>query len=120
LGDGECNEGSIWEAIMLAATLKQKNYTLIIDFNHLQGMGSDVIHQNNLGERFASFGFKVKEINGNDIEQIIPALRDQDGPLAIIAHTVKGFGVSLTENRLEWHYKSPDDGQLELAYKELQ
>jgi len=120
LGDGECNEGSVWEAVMLASTLKQKNYTLIIDFNHLQGMGRDVIHQHNLGERFAAFGFKVKEVNGNDIGQLIPALEDRDGPVAIIAHTIKGYGVSFTEDRLEWHYKSPNDEQLELAYKELQ
>jgi len=120
MGDGECNEGSIWEAVMLAATLKQKNYTLIVDFNHLQGMGRDVIYQPNLGERFAAFGFKVKEVNGNDIKQLVPALQDRDGPFAIIAHTVKGFGVSFMEDRLEWHYKSPNDEQLKLALEELQ
>ena len=120
MGDGECNEGSVWEAVMLAATLKQKNYSLIIDFNHLQGMGRDVIHQQNMGKRFTAFGFKVKEINGNDIEQIVPALQDREGPLVIIAHTVKGFGVSFTEDRLEWHYKSPNDEQLALALKELE
>lgn len=120
LGDGECNEGSVWEAVMLASTLKQKNYTLIVDFNHLQGMGGDVIHQPNLAERFAAFGFKVKEVDGNDIGQLIPVLQDRDGPLAVIAHTVKGFGVSFTENKLEWHYKSPNDEQLETALKELQ
>jgi transketolase len=119
LGDGECNEGSVWEAVMLASTLKQKNYTLIIDFNHLQGMGRDVINQHNLGERFAAFGFKVHEINGNDISQILPALRDRNGPVAIVAHTVKGKGVSFTEDKLEWHYKSPDRDQLNLALKEL-
>jgi transketolase len=119
LGDGECNEGAVWEAIMLAATLEQKNYTLIIDFNHLQGMGRDVINQNNLGERFASFGFRVEEINGNEITQLIPALQDRDGPLAVIAHTVKGYGVSFTQDKLEWHYQSPNDEQLELALKEL-
>jgi len=119
MGDGECNEGSVWEAAMLATTLKQKNYTLIIDYNHLQGMGRDVINQYNLGERFTAFGFKVKEVNGNDIEQLIPALQDHDGPLAVIAHTVKGFGVSFTKDKLEWHYKSPNDEQLQLALEEL-
>lgn len=120
LGDGECNEGSVWEAVMLASTLKIKNYTLIIDFNHLQGMGRDVIDQLNLGERFAVFGFKVHEINGNDISQIIPVLQDRDGPIAVIAHTIKGYGVSFTRNKLEWHYKSPDKNQLEIALKELE
>jgi transketolase len=120
LGDGECNEGSVWEAVMLASTLKAKNYTLIVDFNHLQGMGRDVISQPNLGERFSAFGFKVHEANGNDIGQMLPALQDRNGPLAIVAHTVKGYGVSFTENKLEWHYKSPDKDQLELALKELE
>jgi transketolase len=119
MGDGECNEGSVWEAVMLAATLKQKNYTLIIDFNHLQGMGRDVISQQNLGERFKVFGFNVHEINGHDLDQIIPALQDHDGPIAVIAHTIKGHGVSFTEDRLEWHYKSPNDIELAMAIKEL-
>ena len=120
LGDGECNEGSVWEAIMLAATLKQKNYTLIIDFNHLQGMGRDVIHQFNIGERFTAFGFNVREVNGNDIGQLTLALSDRNGPSAVIAHTIKGFGVSFTEDSLEWHYKSPNTEQLKTALKELQ
>jgi transketolase len=120
MGDGECNEGSVWETAMLATTLKQKNYTLIVDFNHLQGMGRDVIHQYNLGERFAAFGFKIKEVNGNDISELLPALQDRDGPLAVISHTVKGFGVSFTEDKLEWHYKSPNDEQFKLAMEELQ
>jgi len=119
MGDGECNEGSVWEAVMFAATLKQKNYTLIVDFNHLQGMGRDVIYQPNLGERLAAFGFKVKEVNGNNIDELIPVLQDKDGPLAIIAHTIKGYGVSFTEGKLEWHYKSPNDEQLKLALEEL-
>jgi transketolase len=120
LGDGECNEGSVWEAVMLASTLKQKNYTLIVDFNHLQGMGRDVVDQHNLGERFAAFGFKTHEINGNDISQIISALQDRNGPLAVVAHTIKGKGVSFTEDRLEWHYRSPDNDQLSAALKELE
>jgi len=120
MGDGECNEGSVWEAVMLASTLKQSNYTLIVDFNHLQGMGRDVICQDNIGERFKAFGFHVKEVNGHDIDQLTAALQDRNGPLAVIAHTVKGKGVSFTEDKLEWHYKSPNDEQLEIALKELQ
>ena len=119
LGDGECNEGSVWEAIMYASTLKQKNYTIIVDFNHLQGMGRDIIHQQNLGDRFKTFGFNVLEVNGNDIEQLIPALQDRNGPLAIIANTIKGYGVSFTKDKLEWHYKSPNDEQLRIALDEL-
>jgi transketolase len=119
LGDGECNEGSVWEAVMLAGTLKQKNYTLIVDYNHLQGMGRDVINQHNLAERFAAFGFRAREVNGHDIDELVTALRDRDGPLAIVAHTVKGHGVSFMEDKLEWHYKSPNDEQLKLALEEL-
>jgi transketolase len=99
--------------------LKQKNYTLIIDFNHLQGFGRDVINQSNLGERFKSFGFNVIEVNGNEIDEVTAALQNCDGPLAIIAHTIKGFGVSFTKDKLEWHYKSPNDEQLKIALKEL-
>ena len=119
MGDGECNEGSVWEAAMLAGTLQQKNYTLIVDFNHLQGMGRDVINQSNLADRFASFGFKVKEVNGHDLRQLVEALQDKDGPLAVIAHTVKGHGVSFAADKLEWHYKSPNDEQLKIAMEEL-
>jgi transketolase len=120
LGDGECNEGSVWEAIMLAATLHQNNFTIIVDYNHLQGMGRDIIAQQNLGERFRVFGFYVTEINGNDIHQIVPALQKTECPHAIIAHTIKGYGVSFTENKLEWHYKSPNDEEFALALRELE
>jgi transketolase len=119
LGDGECNEGSVWEAIMLSSTLHQDNFTLIVDFNHLQGMGRDVIDQQNLAERFRAFGFAVSEVNGNDIAQLIPALQKTECPHAVIAHTIKGYGVSFTEDKLEWHYKSPNDEQLALALQEL-
>jgi transketolase len=119
MGDGECNEGSVWEAAMLAGTLKQKNYTLIVDYNHLQGFGRDVIAQQNLKDRFSAFGFNTKEIDGNNLSQIVPALQDRDGPFAIIAQTTKGKGVSFMENKLEWHFKSPNDEQLALALREL-
>ncbi|MDR2406954.1 MAG: transketolase [Bacteroidales bacterium] len=120
MGDGECNEGSVWEAVMLAGTLKPRNYTLIVDYNHLQGFGRDVIAQQNLKDRFSVFGFNTKEIDGNNLSQIVPALQDRDGPLAIIAQTTKGKGVSFMENKLEWHFKSPNDEQLAIALKELE
>lgn len=120
MGDGECNEGSVWEAAMFAGTLKPRNYTLIVDYNHLQGFGSDVIAQQNLKDRFSMFGFNVKEIDGNDLIQVIPALQDRNGPMAIIAQTTKGKGVSFMENKLEWHFKSPNDEQLARALKELE
>lgn len=122
-GDGECNEGSVWEAVMFASTHKLNNLTLIIDFNNLQAFGStnDVINQSNLSERFKAFGFDSFDINGHDFEEIEKYLKFQsDKPVAIIAHTTKGKGVSFMENKLEWHYKSPNDEQLEIALSEIE
>lgn len=122
-GDGECNEGSVWEAIMFASTHKINNLTLIVDYNKLQAFGktNDVIDQSNLAERFKVFGFDTKEIDGHNFDEITSALKYRsDKPIAIIAHTVKGKGISFMENRLEWHYKSPNDEQMELATAELE
>ena len=122
LGDGECNEGSIWEAAMLAAHLKLCNITAIVDVNRLQGLGrtSAVINQDNLAERWQVFGWETYEANGHNIEELEKACRmPQNGPKALIAHTVKGNGISFMEDRLEWHYKSPDDRQYTLALREV-
>lgn len=123
IGDGECNEGSIWEAAMLAASLKLDNFTVIIDFNKIQSFGNtnDIIDQSNMEERWRAFGFTTYEINGHDLNQIEAAFRaDFKGkPKAIIAHTIKGKGVSFMEDKLAWHYKSPDDEQLNKALEEL-
>ncbi len=122
VGDGECNEGSFWEAIMFISTHKLNNYTLIVDYNKLQGFGTtnEVICQNNLAERIKAFGFNVYEIDGNNTEEIEEALKIQaEIPIAIIAHTVKGKGISFMENKLEWHYKSPNEEQLKIALSEL-
>ncbi len=122
VGDGECNEGSLWEAIMFVSTHKLNNYTLIVDYNKLQGFGTTdkIICQNNLAERIKSFGFKVYEIDGNNIEETEKTLKlKSKTPIAIIAHSVKGKGVSFMENKLEWHYKSPNEEQLNIALREL-
>ncbi|MEZ7892919.1 MAG: transketolase [Candidatus Wallbacteria bacterium] len=122
IGDGECEEGSIWEAGMLASTLKLNNLTLIIDFNKLQGFGrtNEIINQDNLCQRWNSLDWNSYEINGNDITEIEKTLNiSSNMPKAIIAHTIKGKGISFMENKLEWHYKSPNDEQLILALKEL-
>jgi transketolase len=123
LGDGECNEGSVWEAVMLAATLKLTNLTAIIDYNRLQSFGwtNDVINQTNIAERWKAFGWDTHEIDGHDIGQIQSVFElPQEAPKAVIAHTIKGKGVSFMENRLEWHYKSPNEEQLRLALQELE
>jgi transketolase len=122
LGDGECNEGSVWEAVMLASTLKLDNLTAIIDYNKLQSFGrtNEVINQANMAERWQAFGWEAHEVDGHrvdDIERVCGM--PQKGPKIIVAHTVKGKGVSFMEDRLEWHYKSPNAAQFEDAVNEL-
>ena len=108
LGDGETNEGSVWEAIMLASHLKLDNLTAIVDYNKQQndGFGKDVLHIKNMAERFRAFGWHVIEINGHDMNEIVQAFEAAplEQPKAIIAHTVKGKGVSFMEGNNEWHH----------------
>lgn len=123
LGDGECNEGSVWEAIMLASTLKLNNLIAIVDYNKLQSFGrtNEVINQSNMAERWRAFGWDVSEVNGHDIAELEKIfLQKTTIPKAIIANTVKGKGVSFMENKLEWHYKSPNKQQFDDALKELE
>lgn len=122
LGDGECNEGSVWEAVMLASTLCLPNLSAIVDYNKLQGFGrtNEIINQENMAERWRSFNWEVHEIDGHHPGEIEEAFRHpQNGPKVVIAHTVKGKGISFMEDRLEWHYKSPDDRQMKQAIDEL-
>jgi len=127
MGDGECNEGSVWEAAMLAAKLQLSNLVLIVDRNRLQSYGSDkeVLDMGDLGAKFAAFGCQVMDIDGHDHDAIYRALmtgtsRNPAKPTVIIAHTIKGKGASFMENRLEWHFKSPNDKQLAQIRKELE
>ena len=123
LGDGECNEGSVWEAAMFAPHHKLSNLTAVIDYNKIQSFGAtnEVINQEPIFDKWKSFGWKVLEINGHDHDELIDAFNSphENLPKLIIANTVKGKGVSFMENSLDWHYKSPNDEQLELALKEL-
>lgn len=122
IGDGECNEGSVWEAVMLAATMKLNNLTAIIDLNKLQGFGytDDIIDMRNMAEKWKVFGWEVYEIDGHNIKELEKTLKiKQDKPKAIIARTVKGKGVPFMENKLEWHYKSPNDEQLSQALNDI-
>ena len=123
IGDGECNEGSIWEGAMLASHLKLTNLTAIIDYNKIQSFGrtNEVINQEPIIEKWRSFGWDVFEVNGHDFENLIKVFElPQKGPKMIIAHTVKGKGVSFMEDRLEWHYRSPTKEQYEQALIELE
>ena len=122
MGDGECNEGSVWEAAMLLGKLKLRNLTVLVDRNNLQAFGTtqEVMGDENLGERFQAFGLDVQDIDGHDTEQIESALsKKSDRARAIICHTIKGHGVSFMEGELLWHYRSPDERQLALALEEL-
>lgn len=122
-GDGECNEGSVWEALMYASTNRLNNFVFIVDYNKFQGFGStnEVINQQNIASRVECFGFETYIIDGNNIEELTSVLtKKSDKPIAIIANTVKGKGVSFMENKLEWHYKSPNDEQLSIALQEIE
>ena len=123
LGDGECNEGSVWVAAMFAPHHNLSNLTVVIDYNKIQSFGAtnEVINQEPIFDKWKSFGWKVLEINGHDHDELLDAFNSshENLPKLIIANTVKGKGVSFMENSLDWHYKSPDDEQLKLALKEL-
>ena len=125
MGDGELQEGSIWEAAMNAAHYKLNNLIGIVDRNRLQidGNTEEVMAVGDAGAKFAAFGWNVIEIDGHDIEAIYEALEkgkeSTDKPTVIIANTVKGKGVSFMENQAGWHGKAPNDEQLAQALEEL-
>jgi len=121
LGDGELNEGSNWEAIMFAAHHKLDNLVAVVDYNKIQSLGktSEVICLEPLARKFEAFGWAVRAIDGHDIEQLKKVFLEvpfKAGlPSCIVANTIKGKGVSFMENQLLWHYRSPDDAQLQEA-----
>jgi transketolase len=125
LSDGECDEGSNWEAILFAPHHKLDNLTVIVDYNKIQSFGrvSEVLDLEPLADKWRAFGWHTVEIDGHDLEslaKVFSALPAQPGrPTAVIAHTIKGKGVSFMEDKLEWHYKSPSRDQLESALKEI-
>ena len=125
MGDGELAEGSVWEAAMAASHYGLDNLTAIVDRNGLQISGSteQVMAQESQRERWSAFGWHVLEANGNDVAEISAKLAEAAGfrgkPCVIIAHTIKGYGVSFMENRAEWHHKVPDREQYETAMAEL-
>lgn len=122
LGDGECNEGSVWEAIMLASHLKLNNIIVVVDYNKIQSFGNtnEVINQEPIVDRWKSFGWDVFEVDGHNFIELYDAFQQSHTkPKVIIAHTVKGKGVSFMENKLEWHYKSPNQEQYDLALDEI-
>jgi transketolase len=125
LSDGECDEGSVWEAALFAPHNKLSNLTVIVDYNKLQALGSvkEILDLEPMAEKWKAFGWAVREIDGHDYEQIGNALMDvpfeSERPSCIIAHTIKGKGVSFMENKFDWHYRWPDEKQLSMAFAEL-
>ncbi len=125
LGDGELQEGMIWEAAMSAAHYGLDNLVALIDHNGLQidGKNDDVMKVNPVGDKFAAFGWNVINIDGHDFDQICDAFekaRNCKGkPTAIVAETIKGKGVSFMEGQAGWHGKAPDDEQTRQALEEL-
>lgn len=108
VGDGEMNEGSVWEAVALAGHLALDNLTLIVDANGLQGLGrtSAVLDLDPLGPKLEAFGWRASDVPGHDHEALAAALRAPGaGPAAVVARTTKGHGVSFMEDELMWHYK---------------
>ena len=125
LGDGEIEEGQVWEAFMFAAQYKLDNLCVIIDSNGLQidGRTADVMNAEPIDEKMKAFGFEVITVNGNDfdeLEKAFDAFHNTSGkPFAIIMKTIKGLGVSYMEDECSWHGKAPNDEEYKIAMDEL-
>ncbi len=123
LSDGECYEGSVWEAALFAPAQGLDGLTAIVDYNGWSAMGRTHQAMDPLAEKWRAFGWSVQEIDGHDVEalaSVLAAIPFEPGrPSAIIARTVKGKGVSFMENDLEWHYRPPNDQDLQRALLEI-
>jgi transketolase len=126
LSDGECDEGSTWEAALFAPHHQLENLIAIVDFNKIQSLGhvKDVLQLEPLDQKWKAFGWGVREIDGHDMKAILATLKSvpfaPDRPSCIIAHTVKGKGVSFMEDRLLWHYQNPSLEECERAIAEIE
>lgn len=126
IGDGESQEGIIWEAAMFAAHHKLDNLVAILDNNGLQidGLVNEIVNIEPIADKWRAFGWEVFEVDGHDIDQIVGALEKADAvknkPSIIIAKTIKGKGVSFMENEVDWHGVAPNAKQVEQALEELQ
>ncbi|MBS0623551.1 MAG: transketolase [Verrucomicrobia bacterium] len=125
MSDGECNEGSVWEAALFAPAQRLDNLIAIIDFNKWQATGrsEQIMQLSPLKEKWMSFGWQTYEIDGNSVEDILALLNNlpigQGKPIMIIAHTVKGKGISFMEDNNNWHYRIPTAAELDQAKQEL-
>ena len=125
MSDGECNEGSVWEAAMFAAGKKLGRLTVVIDYNKWQATGrsDEVLALASLREKWSAFGWEAVEVDGHDLDALVRELRyetfAEGRPKAIIAHTVKGKGVPFMEDDNNWHYRIPTAAELETAAQHL-
>lgn len=123
-GNGECNEGAVWESMMFAAHNKLDNFILIVDNNKMQAMGDskDILDMGNIASKFAAFGALAIEIDGHNHDEIEKALKvkHEGKPLVVIANTIKGKGVSFMENNIKYHYGCVKDDLLEKALCEVE
>jgi len=126
ISDGECDEGSVWEAALFAPHHKLDNLVVLIDYNKIQSLGAvkDVIDLDPLADKWRAFGWAVRELDGHDlpsVEEAVTQVPYEIGrPTCIIAHTVKGKGVSFMENKLLWHYRAPLGEDMTKALAELE
>lgn len=125
LGDGELDEGQVWEAAMFAATHRLSNLVAIVDNNGLQidGPNDEVCALGDIAAKFDAFGWRAVEVDGHDVAALVDVIADAraatDGPVVVVAHTVKGKGVSFMEGQVGWHGKAPDEEQAASAIAEL-
>lgn len=125
LSDGECDEGSNWEAIMFAGHHKLKNLTAIVDYNKIQSLKTttDTLDLEPFADKWSAFGWAVEEIDGHDHAALLAAFshipKQGDRPQVVICHTTKGKGVSFMENSVLWHYRSPQGDEYQAAIAEL-
>jgi len=126
VSDGECNEGSLWEAVMFAAHHRLNNLIAIVDYNNQQALGytKDVLNLSSLGARWQAFGWHVKEIDGHHQVQIVNAIecfrKIKESPCVLIAHTICGKGISFMERQIKWHYWPMSDEEYNTALIEIE
>jgi transketolase len=126
LGDGELQEGQVWEAAMYAGTHRVRRLVAVVDYNKVQlaGKTAEILDLEPLDDKWQAFGWQVGECDGHDIAAVVDALEEAtraslEGPVVVIAHTVKGKGVSFMEDAPEWHARAPNDDEYERAKQEI-
>lgn len=124
MGDGECDEGSVWEAVLFANHHRLNNLFAIIDHNRLQSLDTceNTLSIDPLGDKFQSFGWNVRQVDGHDHQALLTAFSpaENNKPVCVIAHTIKGKGVSFMENQVLWHYRDPQGEYYTNAVRELE